>query len=250
MTASPRRRLGFFDGALSFLGGLGFIVGRPSVWGWALVPMVIATVLFLGFGALAFWAGSALAHRMLWDPGDGTWTTVAMWALKIVLWIVGAVVSFLLAFSLAQPLSGFALDEIARKQELALGGRTWPDQPFVPSALRALRITLSALAVSLPILAVLTLISLLFPPATVVTVPLKFVVTGLTIAYDFLDYPLGLRGAGVRARAVFVREHFPAVLGFGLAAAVVLLIPGVGLLLLPAGVAGATRMIVEAERTR
>ena len=33
------------------------------------------------------------------------------------------------------------------------------------------------------------------------------VVTGIAVAYDFLDYPLGLRGVGVRSRIGFIREN-------------------------------------------
>ena len=254
-TASPSasrsaKRLGFFDGVGAFLGGLGFVVGRPSLWGWALIPTFVATILFLGLGTLAVWGGMTLADRALWDPGDGAWTMAGIWALRVVLWMVGIVVSFLVAISLAQPLSGFALDAIARRQELALGGQPWPDQPFLASALRSLRVTLTALAVSLPLLAVLALITFLFPPASIVTIPLKFLVTGLAVAYDFLDYPLGLRGAGVRSRMGFIRDHFSAVLGFGAAAALVLLVPGVGLVILPFGVAGAARLVVAADARR
>ncbi|MDF2698241.1 MAG: Sulfate transport system protein cysZ, partial [Labilithrix sp.] len=197
---SSGNRVGFLDGVGAFFGGLGFIVGRPAMWSLALIPALIATVLFFGLGTLAIWGGTNLAHHALWDPGDGTWTTAGIWALRVVFWLVGIIVAFLVAISLAQPLSGFALEAIARKQELALGGRQWPDQPFIASTLRSLRVTFTALAVSLPLLAILTLITLLFPPASVVTIPLKFLVTGLAVAYDFLDYPLGLRGVGVRAR--------------------------------------------------
>ena len=249
-SSTSTKRLGFFDGVSAFFGGLGFIASRPSMWGWALIPTLVATVLFFGLGALAVWGGSSLAHHALWDEGAGTWTTAGIWLLRVVFWIVGIVVSFLVAISLAQPLSGFALDVIARRQELALGGRTWPDQPFIGSALRSLRVTLVALAVSLPLLAVLTLITLLVPPASVVTIPLKFLVTGLAVAYDLLDYPLGLRGVGVRSRIGFIREHLSAVVGFGVAAALLLVVPGVGLVLLPIGVAGATRMMVAADRAR
>lgn len=257
MTAQPQpgsratsgRFLGFFDGVVSVFGGLAFIVGRPAMWGWAAVPILVATLLFLGLGTAAVWGGSALAEHLLASPADAArgWTSVGIWALRIVFWLVGVVLAFLLSISLAQPLAGFALDAIARRQERALGGREWPEQPVVASALRSARVTFVALAMSLPILAVLTLITVVVPPASVVTIPLKFVVTGLTVAYDFLDYPLGLRGSGVRARGTFVREHFAAVLGFGLASALLLLIPGVGLLLLPAGVAGATRLVVAGD---
>jgi len=244
------RRLGFLDGVRAFFGGIGFIVFRPAMWGWAIIPVLVATFLFGSFGALAIWGGSGLADHALRDLGAGAWATAGIWALRVVFWIVGLLVAFLFALSLAQPISGFALDAIARRQEIALGGRAWPDQPFVPALLRSLRVTFIALAISLPILALLSVVTLLVPPAAVVTIPLKLAVAGFAITYDFLDYPLGLRGAGVRSRAGFLREHSAAVLGFGLAASAILLIPGVGLLLLPFGVAGATRMVVLADRPR
>ena len=255
MTARPwpasqvpaeKKRLGFFDGGRTFFGGLGFIVGRPSMWGWALIPTLVATLLFFGLGGLAIWGGIGFADRIF--SGDGSWRAAGSWVLRVVFWLAGVALAFLLAISFAQPLSGFALDAIARRQELACGGRAWPDQPFIDSALRSLRVTLTALAVSLPILAILTLITFFFPPASVITITLKFLVTGLAVAYDFLDYPLGLRGVGVRSRLGFIREHFSAVVGFGVAAGLLLLIPGVGLLLLPFGVAGAARLVVEADR--
>ena len=211
--------------------------------------MLVAASLFGGLGALALWEAAQIAHGVLTEGSTGAWAAAGSWALRIVLSLVGLVVAFLLAMTLAQPLSGFALDRIARKQELALGGRSWPDQPFVASALRSLRVTLSALALSLPILALLSLVTVLAPPASVVTVPLKFFVTGMAVAYDFLDYPLGLRGVGVRARMAFLRRHIFAVAGFGAAGALLLLVPGVGLLLLPAGVAGAARLVVAADST-
>lgn len=151
--------------------------------------------------------------------------------------------------SLAQPISGFALEAIARKQERALGGAEWPAPRFFAGVVRSLRVTSTALAMGLPVLALLALVSLVFPPAAVVTVPLKLLTAGWLAAYDLLDYPLSIRGEGVRARLLFMRANAPAVLGFGVAAAVVLLIPGMGLLLLPWGAAGATRLVVERDRT-
>jgi CysZ protein len=243
----PRTRIGFVDGVGAFFGGLGFVVGRPSTWGWALVPVLVASVLFLVLGGLAIWGGTHLADQVA--AGGSAWHEVGQWALRIVFWALGAVLAFLVAISLAQPLSGFALDAIVRRQELALGGSAWPEQPAVASAVRSLRVTLTALALSLPVLGALALVTFLVPPASVLTIPLKFVVTGLAVAYDFLDYPLGLRGAGVRSRMGFIRDNFAAVVGFGVSAALVLLVPGVGLLVLPFGVAGAARLVMLAERS-
>ena len=186
---------------------------------------------------------------MLWDPGDGTGTVVAIWALRVLFWAIGLVIAFVIAMSLAQPLSGFALERIARKQEVALGGRTWPDQSFVAGSIRALQVSLTALVIGLPILGALAVLTFVIPPIAVVTVPLKFIVTGVLAAYDLLDYPLSVRGRTVSERVAFMKANFAAVLGFGCAVAALLLIPGFGLFLLPFGAAGATRMVVEADKT-
>jgi CysZ protein len=244
---NARRPLGFFAGVRAMLGGIGFIMTRPSVWGWAMVPVLAATLLFGGLGALSIWGANELSASLL--PPSDTWAAVGTWVVRILLWLVGLVIAFVVAISLAQPISGFALEAIARRQELALGGRTWPDQPLVRSALRSLRVSLAALAIGLPVLGLLAVVTLLFPPAGIVTIPLKFVVTGLLAAYDLLDYPMSLRGRGVRARLLFMKEESGAVLGFAVTVGALLLIPGAGLLLLPFGVAGATRLARSAERT-
>lgn len=239
-------RLGFFAGVRAVFGGVWFVVSSPRVWAWAAVPVVAATLLFGGTAALAIWGSNELAARIVGDPSSA-WATIGVWALRVVFYVVGVVVAFVIAISLAQPLSGFALEAIARRQELALGGRRWPDQPLVPGALRSLRVSLVALLVGLPILGLLALVTFLAPPASVVTIPLKFVVTGVLAAYDLVDYPLSVRGEGVRARLAFMKREAWAVLGFGVTTAALLLIPGAGFFLLPFGVAGATRLVVERD---
>jgi CysZ protein len=244
---SKRIALGFFAGVRALFGGVGFVMSTPSAWGWAMIPVAVATLLFGCGGALAIWGGSALSERIVGDVAAHGWGALGMWALRILFWALGVILAFAISMSLAQPLSGFALDALARKQELALGGQTWPDQPLVASAFRSLRVSLTGLFIGLPILAVLALTTVFVPPAAIVTLPLKFVVTGLLTAYDLLDYPLSLRGEDVSSRLRFIRANFPAVLGFGVAAAALLLIPGAALFLLPFGVAGAARLVKASE---
>jgi CysZ protein len=239
--------LGFFAGARALFGGLGFVVTTPSAWGWAMIPVTVAALLFGATGTAAILEGSVLARRLVGESGSA-WSTVGVGLLEVLFGAVGLVLGFVVAMSLAQPLAGFALDAVARKQELALGGRTYPAQPVLAGAVRALRVSLTALAIGLPILGALALLTFVVPPLGIVTVPLKFVVTGLLAAYDLLDYPLSQRGCSVADRLAFMRRNFVAVLGFGVATAAVLLVPGAGLLLLPFGVAGATRLVMAAER--
>lgn len=263
MQASPPQggvkgaAVGFFAGVRALFGGAFFVVSTPRVWGWAIVPVLAATILFVGFASVAGWGGAALADRIVLPSAEAASAAgeelsglalATMWLLRVLFWLVGIVVAFVVAMSLAQPVSGFALDALAREQEVALGGRTWPDVPALVSAGRALRVSLAALAVGLPILAALALLTFLVPPVAVVTVPAKFLVTGLLAAYDLLDTPLSLRGLGVRERLAFMRRQWSAVVGFGVAAAVILLVPGAALFLLPFGVAGAARLVVAADR--
>jgi CysZ protein len=242
----PDRALGVSGGLRAFVQGAGFIVGTPAVWLVASVPVVTAFVLTGVFGALGVWGAVHVADALVLPIGSPL-EVAGGWVLRIVLGAIAILFGVLLAMTFAQPLSGWALDRLVRREEEALGVGPWPEPPSWGSMLRSLRVTLSSLIVSLPIFAVLTVVELAFPPAAVATVPLKFLLTALIVAYDFLDYPFSLRGLGVRARFSWIGRHWGAVVAFGACAALVLLIPLVGLFVLPIGVAGATRLVAETE---
>lgn len=99
---------------------------------------------------------------------------------------------------------------------------------------------MTALLVGGPLLVALALISMVFPPAAVVTVPLKVVVSSFVVAWDLLDYPFGLRKMRVRERLAWMRANLGSVLLFGASAGALLLVPLLGLFMLPCGVAAAT----------
>jgi CysZ protein len=233
--------VGFFGGAGAFFEGVGFVVGTPRVWPRAIVPMAMAAVLVVALGVGGVEGGMALAHRWL---GDGFGAGLV----GVLLAIAAVLLAVIIGVSLAQPLSGWALDGIVRAQDRDLGVAQAPEQPLVHAALRSLVAALVALAVGVPIVGGLTVIGWLFPPALVVTLPLKLVVASLLLAWNLLDYPLGLRGVGVGARFGWCASRFGAVLGFGLAAGLLFAVPGLGLLALPCGVAGAARLVASTYR--
>jgi len=239
-------RAGVLDGLQAFAGGIGFVLTTPSVWGYALVPAAVMLVLACGLGALGIW-GSLRTTDALLGQSSGFWAGVGGFLLNVLLVLVGVLAAVLLALGLAQPLSGYALDAIVRARERSLTGFNPPKPGALASFLLTARATLVLLLVGGPILAVLFLINLAFPPAALVTVPLKLLVCGWMLAWDFCDYPLGLRGLGVRARLRWVGRRFGAFTAFGLAWASLVVVPGVVLLLLPMGVAGATQLVVTEE---
>ena len=242
---SSSGRSGLGAGIRAFFEGLGFVVSTPGVWPVAMVPIVTAALVLGAFGSLGVWGAARTASSIV--AGDSGWDQAARGLLDIVLGGVALVVAALVALALAQPLSGWAIDRIVRRQERELGGRDWPEVPRGMQMVHSLGVSVLALLVGVPILGGLTLVDIVFPAAAIVAVPIKFVVGALLIAWDFLDYPFSLRGMSVGARLRWIGRHFRAVLGFGMSAALLLLVPCVGLLVLPMGAAGAARLVNEAE---
>jgi CysZ protein len=253
-TFSPRKSLGkspekvgLIGGLEAFGSGIGFIITTPRVWGYALVPMTMLLLLSCGLTGVGVW-GSHHLSTSLFGEDIGTWGQVGKWSLTVVLTLVAIIAAVLVALSLAQPLSGFALEAIAHAQEVALTGRAAPKTSFVSNLLSTTKAVLVALMVGGTLLTILFVIGFVFPPATLVTVPLKFIVCGWMLAWDFIDYPLAMRGVGLERRFAWVGRNFGAFTLFGLLWALMVVLPGVVLLVLPMGVAGATRLVVMDER--
>ena len=217
----------------------------PRVWPYSWVPVLVLLALTTGLAALGLWGSWHIVSAII--SGASGWAEAGRWLLEVLIGGVVLVVALLMGFAFAQPLSGFALEAISERQELALGGTTHAKPPFRENFFRSLAVNLLGLSVGLPLFAILTIIELFAPPAIVVTFPLKFIVSALLLAWDLLDYPLGLRRVDVPARLRFFRRNFWGVFVFGAFGAILLLVPGLGLLLLPFGVAGATRLVMKAR---
>ncbi len=235
------------SGLEAFAGGIGFVVATPRVWGHALVPVGMLLLLLCGLGGLAIWGSHHLSAWLI-GPDPGAWGQIGLWCLRIALIVVSIFAAVLLALSLAQPLSGFALEAISHAQEIALTGTAAPKASFVSAMVGTTTAVVVALLVGGTLLAILFLISFFFPPAAVVTVPLKVLVCGWMLAWDFIDYPLAMRGVGLEGRFAWVGRNFGAFTLFGVLWALLVVVPGVVLLVLPMGVAGATRLVVADER--
>jgi CysZ protein len=245
MVTAPRP--GFGTGIRCLFGGIGWLITSPSVWPLAMVPLAIGIVIggALGAGAVVWVPGWIAA---LVGPTGGTLGAVGVAALQIVGTILAVVVALLLGMLLAQPLSGPALEALARKQEEALGAPARPASSFGVEVLRSLQSAAVGLAFGLPVLAVLFALSFVVPAAAVVLFPLKLLVAAFVIAWDLCDYPLSVRGVPIGKRIRILAENHRAVLGYALGLALAGLVPCLPFVLLPAGVAGATRLLFEIER--
>jgi CysZ protein len=239
-------RVTVLHGLEAFFGGIGFVMVTPRVWGHALVPVGTLLLLSCGLLGLGFWGSHHLSSWLI-GPDPGVWGQIGYWGLMSALVVVCFFAAVLLALSLAQPLSGFALESIAHAQEIALTGTAAPTASYIAALVSTTAAVVVALLIGGTMLAILFLVSFFFPPAAVVTVPLKVLVGGWMLAWDFIDYPLAVRGIGLAGRFAWVGRNFGAFTLFGVLWALLVVVPGVVLLVLPMGVAGATRLVVADE---
>jgi uncharacterized protein involved in cysteine biosynthesis len=143
---------------------------------------------------------------------------------------------------LTPPLSAPALERIVAVVEADLGVPERPAIGWLSEVWCGFRALAAGAMFAVAIGALLFVIDLFVPPATVVTVPVRIVVTALTVAWNLIDYPLTLRGMRVRQRLALVRVEWRSFLGFGLGFAAVFWIPCCGVVLLPIGVVAAVRL--------
>lgn len=239
------KKIGFVDGFRAPFEGLRFVLSQPSTWGWALVPLALVVVVVAAcvVGGLALvghvertWAWLAHAETM--------WKTIvgALFRIFVVL------SSLFLGLYLAVPLSGFALERIVRSHERKLGAARYLHARVWRSTLRSFGASIGSIVFAAVVFVVLLLVDAIDPPAAIVTEPLRVLFAALALAWDLLDYPLAMRPMPLGSRIGWFFRHFSAMLGFGAGLTILFLLPGANVLLLPAGVAGAAKLVVESER--
>src|SRR5271165_6992296 len=101
-----------FGGLSAFFAGVGFVVGTPGVWLLALVPVATAVTL----AAITLIAGIRLGL-----DAAPVLAPAHAWLLRLVFVVAAGVAALLVAVTLAQPLSGWALDRLVVRREQALG---------------------------------------------------------------------------------------------------------------------------------
>ena len=235
-------RPGLRAGFRSIPRSLIFLISRPRLWPICAVPALLLSLFGLGFVAVAFLWILPLVES--WLPTQGPWYSrlgshAASWLAAIVASLVG----FLITLVITPPLSGPALEAIvrAREQDLDIAERT--PIGFFAEIFYGLKAQFVALLCGAPFLILLWLIELFFPPAAVVTLPLSFLIGAMIISWNLFDYPLTLRGIGMRDRLLLLRRNSRAALGFGAGLTILFWIPCASILLLPVGVAAATELV-------
>ena len=248
MAQAPQlpKKPGFGAGISALWGGVGWLAKTPGAWPLAAVPIGLTIVLFAVLGWLGLAYIPDLVDGMMGSSTVGGFVEVLF---KIIIGIVVVIAAAFVGFTLAQPLSGSAMEGLVEKHEAALGhNRPKTNTGFFVDLGRSLKSLLVSYMFGIPALIILFALGLLMPAAEIVLFPAKLFVAAVTVAWDFCDFPLTLRSIPIGKRISVIFRNFGAVLGFSLGLALAGLVPCLLFFLLPGGVAGAARLMVEIER--
>ena len=225
-------------GAWHVPAGFGFLLRRPGLWAFAVLPVVLAVVLvFLGL-VLAVFVGARVEARFAPAPGSApVWVELPV---SLLLWTAtlgsGVFLGLAIALVLASPILDLLSQQVeARARGRAAGG----GRGFRWETTQALRGSLYFLAAA-PGVFLLGLIPIVGPLFSLAW-------GGRAVAFQMTDPVLSRRGLSFADKRRWHRSWRAESLGFGLAGMVGLLVPFANLVVGPALVAGGTLLVLDLE---
>lgn len=222
--------------------GLAALRAHPALWKWVAAPAV-ATLLLVAAAVvgIAHAVGPVVGWAAAHIPGP--LAAIASWVLTALI-VGGLILAALLVFtSIAGAIAGPFNERLSEHLEAELTGR--PPAPFslrefahgaAVSAVHALR----RLATALVGIVLVFAIGLVPVVGTIAAIGIAVWFAATAAAYDCYDAVFGRRAMAYRDKLAYLSRHRGRTLGLGLAVAGMLLVPGLNLLALAAGSAGAT----------
>jgi CysZ protein len=222
--------------------GFAFLNRHPRLWGWVIAPalatlaLVIAAIIGIAslVEPLVEWMTSWLPDLL---------RGLASGLLSIVVVVALAAGSLVVFVSIAGMVAGPFNELLSEAVEQRLTGRPGPPfslRAFLRGAALGIAHGLRRLAIAL--VAVVALFVLGFIPVigTLAATVLGFWLASRASAYDCYDAVLARRGLSYRDKLAYLRAHRGRTLGLGAAVTAMLLVPGLNLVALGLGAAGAT----------
>jgi CysZ protein len=222
----------FFQGIKFFLNGAWMLFRYPRLFALALIPIALTVVVLFG-----------LAWGSAWLVGDwlttyGGVTGEGLMALQVLALLLVLFIAYLIYLPLTRIFLAPFSDKLSRKtSELSgVSGLTGSELGIFKSIWEGVKLV----AVQLVLVGLILIATLVFAP---IGVPLGIFTTICFCGVDFVDVPLSVRGMSFRQKVQFLWGNRTIILGFALAAYLLLHIPIVNLLALPVGVIGGTLLV-------
>jgi CysZ protein len=222
--------------------GLAVLRAHPALWKWIIAPAIVSLLLLAAAVVGVVWAvgpvvGWATGHL----PG---WLAGAMGRILTVLLVAALAAAALLLFTaVAGMITGPFNEQLSEHVEAELTGR--PPSPFswrefVHGAAVSVVHGVRRLAAALVGLAIVFAVGFVPVIGTIAAVVLGAWLAGTAAAYDCYDAVFGRRAMAYGDKLAYLARHRGRTLGLGLAVSGMLLVPGLNLIALGVGSAGAT----------
>ena len=241
----------FWRGFRAPLASIGYMLKHPGTLKFVIPPVIIvgallSVLLYFGLGH------SSEVLGVMWEQPSGdkwyiTWILGPLWYLVWFLtMLILAAAAFALSILLSIPLAGPFMEMLSEKVEFI---ETGFEAPF------SLKVMLSNTLMSLShalLLAIIAVVlgaislSLSFIPILGQVLAIAFGVTvmPMLIGFNPFDYPMTIRLWPLGDKVSFIRSNLRLTYGFSLSTYIMMYIPFLNLLLLPACVVAATRLII------
>ena len=250
----PKRTLiGFWRGITYPFKGARFVYFQhPELAKWWIPPilMTVAAAIAVIWMAIG-WHDDVVSWIWTEPTGDGFWAGVGRFFHGVIeilvagiLILLGLILVYLITAPIAAPFKAKLSDRI----DEIVTGKPAPPATFKDFAIDAFR-TVSYEVGYFIITLILWLLSLLLPVVGQIIVSVvTFIITGLYMAVDYIDWPASRRGHGLFHRFGLAWRHFWPMLGFGTGVWIFLFVPFVNLFFMPAAVAGGTLLYIDLEK--
>lgn len=232
----------FSSGAGHLIGGFGLIT-RSGIRPFVVIPALVNFVLFAGLIYLGVQYFDGLMADLI--PSWLEWLEWLIWPLFALMVLIISYYSFtLVANLLAAPFNDRLSERVASQLGAAPAreGRGLIGD-IAESIVNEIRKWLYFAGLALVVL-ILWLI-----PVTTFLAPFLWIALGAwMMAVEYIGYPLANQGMSFREQRRWIHGRRAVALGFGLVALGATMIPIVNFLVMPAAVAGATRLWAEIEQ--
>lgn len=248
------------SGSRLVLDGLSMLRRERSLWGLAAVPLLLSLVAVAG-AISGIVVAADVIHGFVtgWLPvlEAGAWYTwvwigpakLALALLGYVLFIVFSAVCIAAACLIANLLASPFLDSLSARVEHILTGSVVESSEGLVAVLRDAPRTLAnevqRLAFFLGVWALIFGFGVVVPGGQLVVAPALAVFTALFLPLEYSGFALDRRQVPFRQRRAWVRGNLWTMVGFGAAAFVICLVPGLNLLLIPGLVVAGTLLALR-----
>lgn len=223
---------------------------HPRLWRYVVAPAVVSALVLAGLIAAAF----RLARPLVaWTTGalPDSLAHVAGAVMSVVIGVALAIGALFLFVTIAGLIAGPFNEALSEHVEHALTGRPAAETSF-GALVRGIFVGIvhgvRRLVVSLLGFVLVLAVGLIPVVGTAAAIAFGAWLTAGAAAYDCYDAVFGRRAMAYRAKLAYLKAHRGRSLGLGGAVAAMLLVPGLNLIALGLGAAGATVAVLELER--